>query len=85
MEKYAKGPWTLGGCSGRMVYDAGGYNVADCDTLVNAQLVATAPELFEAAQAALSVLVKLCNNHTEGQHAHICNDLFNALTKAKGA
>ena len=58
--------------------------VADCrgvDRAANAQLIAAAPDLYEAAKALLACLdmSALSNDEVEG-----VNNLYNALAKAEG-
>lgn len=52
--QHTPGPWTLGGCSGRMVKPVAPYGgdgfIADVDTLPNAHLISAAPELLAACQ-----------------------------------
>jgi hypothetical protein len=59
MEKFkgTKGPWELGGCSGRMIKPKNEQNygfIADVDTKDNAKLIAAAPELLEALEIYLN-------------------------------
>lgn len=60
INKYAPGPWILGGASGRMITTPSGYVgdgfIADVDTLANARLISAAPELLEALTSIISKL-----------------------------
>lgn len=91
--KYTKGPWKTAFCSQEVEKDGlfiattletstGGFEYPDAETMhYNAQLIAAAPDLYEAAKALLACLdmSALSNDEVEG-----VNNLYNALAKAEG-
>lgn len=75
MSEHTKEPWKLGGCSGRMVYDAEGYNVADVDLLANAQ------RIVACVNACSAIKTEDLENHS----VSLCGDSYIEIEKERDA
>ena len=91
--KYTPGPWIMGSVQnndgmGNYSHTIGPVIVrqhflgkTEMEIHANAQLIAAAPELLEAAQAALKLLDEMMRGHDEG---HTAEWLRAAISKATG-
>ncbi|MBO1013468.1 hypothetical protein IPU70_07910 [Achromobacter sp. SD115] len=93
---HTRGPWRIGKSYGAVVSDVpvnagldndhteayGGHLIAESVAVCNRPLIAAAPELFEAAEAAMALIGKLDPIHPGAVAAHQRLDL--AIAKAKG-
>jgi len=86
---FTPGPWTLGGCSGRMITTPNGYVgdgfIADVDTLANANLIASAPDMLEALELCMAELSLYALEHPNNKTTNICVTMGEAaIAKARG-
>ena len=92
--KHTRGPWHAGGYMDQIVFNDKGFAVASCTvyhgkelagtSAANARLIAAAPDLLAALEAALGALDE-CDRFKPGLvDINVIVDVREAIAKAKG-
>lgn len=68
-----------------VAYDGGGPDGVDPSDAANAHLIAAAPELYDALEAALAQWDDTCGRILDASNPHWSNTARAALAKARGA